>query len=270
MSGGAGQRVGGGGVRVGWIFSLARSGSSVAAYAAASPWGHAVADEIFGPWDRTVPPYNYPPDQIRLIDLFWNRGERFTPQVIDTTTRLLEQMGAPSGGVVGKHPHTAGDPEQFKRAFPTHGVVFLLRNPLHRLNSLYQRGWLEAIKQNHDVGTYRFFLGRALAHPHRVLYDDLVRRPREFFGSIYRAWGWAHTEADLDAAVAYAKGHYHGSSKNVDPDQSPDERRSEASFMLPPEAVSAYLNDRTVADFMRSVGWSTDPGDYGPTPDDRA
>ena len=55
--------------RVVWLFSLARSGSSVAVYSAAAPWGHAVGDELLGPWDRTGEPYNYPAKQKDLAEL---------------------------------------------------------------------------------------------------------------------------------------------------------------------------------------------------------
>ena len=57
-------------IRVAWVFVLARSGSSITAYAAAAPWDLPVADEIMGPWDRTGEPYNFPPEQARLVEMF--------------------------------------------------------------------------------------------------------------------------------------------------------------------------------------------------------
>ena len=55
--------------RVLWLFTMTRSGSSAVTYASAKALGYAVADEPFGPWDRTGPPYRYPPEQVELHKL---------------------------------------------------------------------------------------------------------------------------------------------------------------------------------------------------------
>ncbi len=55
---------------IAWLFSMIRSGSSIAAYAAAAPFRGIVADEIFGPWVRTGPHYKFPPEQQTVTELF--------------------------------------------------------------------------------------------------------------------------------------------------------------------------------------------------------
>lgn len=250
-------------VKAGWVFSLARCGSSIAAYAAAAPWNLAVADEIFGPWDRTVAPYNYPQDQKKLIEIYWNQGERYTPEVIATTNRLLSVIKGKAGRVVCKHPHTAGDPDEFASAFPNHRVTYLIRNPLHRLNSLYQRGWLDAVKVQYDLGTYKFFLRRWKACKHRFVYDQLATDPAAFFAGLYDAWDWDYTPEDVQIAVAYCQNHYHGNSRVIDKLAQPDKVRSQQAFTLPAEAVMAYLDDPEVRELMVELGWSLDPTTYG-------
>jgi hypothetical protein len=59
---------------IAWLFSMIRSGSSIAAYAAAAPFGGVVADEIFGPWVRTGPYYKFPPEQRTVTELFRTSG----------------------------------------------------------------------------------------------------------------------------------------------------------------------------------------------------
>ena len=80
-------------VDVVWIFSLPRSGSSVTAYAAAKPFGAVVADEVFGPWDRTGEPYNYPALQTQLVEAYHGSRCVLTPEVVGIATELFELLG---------------------------------------------------------------------------------------------------------------------------------------------------------------------------------
>ncbi|MCC6659321.1 MAG: hypothetical protein IT437_00390 [Phycisphaerales bacterium] len=252
-------------MRVGWLFSLIRSGSSVTAYAAAAPWGGVVADEPFGPWDRTGPPYNYPAEQARLMGLFDASGFTLDGAVRSSLDRLLGELAPPSGRIVVKIPHEHPDPGSVS-AFPEHRTAFLLRNPLHRLNSVYVRGMLNGgrkpIHDNYDLGQFTAFARRWQREPNRVLFDDLQREPRKFFGAIYRAWEWEHTDADLDRAAGYARLHYHAASKKIAPRSNPRNVVSVAQRALPDEAIDAYLGDRFARDLMESAGWSTNPDDY--------
>jgi len=67
---------------------MTRSGSSAAVYASAQALGFAVADEPFGPWDRTKSPYNYPPEQVDLHKLHLSHNEK----LCDETRELAEHV----------------------------------------------------------------------------------------------------------------------------------------------------------------------------------
>jgi hypothetical protein len=248
-------------VRVGWLFSMARSGSSVAAYGAAAPWGHGVADEIFGPWDRTEPPYHYPETQLELAAAFNVAGLRIDDDVKQLATELFEHFGRETGFVICKSPHIHPTPDDVSLAFPDHAQVFLLRNPLHRLNSLHARNWLHACGPRHDLERYKTFARRWKQAEHRVAYDDLRADPHRFFESILRAWGLDASADRVQAAVDYAQGNYHDSSLVMSARKS-SKPLSEAKFRLPDEAISAYLEDDFVRELMVEQGWSVDPADY--------
>jgi len=254
--------------RVGWICSLPRCGSSVAVYAAAAPFGLRVADEPFGPWDRTTPPYNYPQTHLDLIAAFRVAGETINEDVAPIVDRLFREFAAlanegrgdPEGRVVAKSPHLEPPPKQIA-ALPGHRVIVLLRNPLHRVNSLYARGWLESCGPNYDLERFRLLARSWRAAEHRLLYDQLRADPRAFFRAVYDAWGWDATDADVERAVAYASGHYHDSSLGL-AKRDPKKPLSERKRRLPREAIEAYLGDEEIAGLMREVGWSTDAADY--------
>jgi hypothetical protein len=247
--------------RVGWLFSMARSGSSVAAYGAAAPWGHPVADEIFGPWDRTEPPYHYPEAQLDLVAAFNVAGLRIDDESRRLALQLFEHFGRETGFVICKSPHIEPTPEDVARAFPDHAHVFLLRNPLHRLNSLHARNWLHACGPNHDLERYKTFARRWREAEHRVAYDDLRADPQRFFETILRAWGLDASPQHVNQAVAYAQGNYHDSSLKMSGRKS-SRPLSEAKLRLPNEAINAYLEDEFVRDLMLELGWSVDPADY--------
>ena len=250
-------------MHVAWLFSLIRSGSSVTAYAAAAPWRAAVLDEPFGPWDRTGEPYNYPAEQARLKGLFDASRYALDAPVRGSLGRLLAASAPAGGRAVIKIPHQHPDPGEVAAAFPTHRAVYLLRNPLHRLNSVHLRGMdRESIGTNHDLAQFSAFARRWQREPNRVLFDDLQHDPGRFFRAIYRAWEWDHTPADLDRAAEYARRHYHAASKKVAPRSNPKNVVSVAKRALPDEAIDTYLSDPFVRDLMKSVGWSTDAEDY--------
>lgn len=248
-----------------WLFSMARSGTSAVCYAAAAPFGLAVADEPFGPWDRTIEPFRHPATQKELMGAFAEADRRLTPRVVELAERLFEEMGSGAGrGVICKIPHVHPSPEDFERAFPGHRAIWLMRNPLHRINSLYARGWLPSLGANHDLERFRIFAARWLARPERerFVYDDLRGDAAGFFGRLYAAWGIEHSASDVEAAVAYARTNYHHRSKRVDGAADPSRVVSESGSALPDAAVEAYLSDELVLEVMRAVGWSTDPEDY--------
>jgi len=254
--------------RVGWICSLPRCGSSVAVYAAAAPWRLRVADEPFGPWDRTTTPYNYPESHLDLIAAFRVAGERINEDVVPVAHRLFEELagqanggqGDPKGRVVGKSPHLEPSPSEIA-SLEGHQVVVLLRNPLHRLNSLYARGWLESCGPFHDRERFRALARSWREAEHRLTYDDLRRDARAFFRAIYDAWGWEASDAEVDAAVAYASRNYHESSLGQ-ARRDPKRPLSETKRRLPADAIEAYLGDEEIVELMRELGWSTDAREY--------
>lgn len=249
--------------QVAWIFSLARCGSSIIAYAAAAPWRIPVADEPFGPWDRTGPPYNYPPEQKQLKELFWNVGEHLTPEVLALANTVFDTIAGPAGRVVSKHPHDMIKPDEFDREFPHHKHIFLLRNPLRRLNSLYARKWLGAIGPNHDLDRFKLVGSRWAQSPHRMTYEEFRADPRAFFARVWRAWDWPFTDADLDKALAYQAQHYHDNSARLS-DRNPDKVLSDQRWAVPEEAVQAYLSDPHILELMRLGNWPTDRAAYPP------
>lgn len=291
--------------RAGWVFSLARSGSSVTAYAAAAPWGHAVADEPFGPWDRTGEPYFYPREHLDLKREFYLAGERMDGRTRELAERVLGEIAwrgtreetsggaAPSGGtgnVVVKHPHTMLSPEDWRAHFRdpsvqrdepggrrggdacVHRRILLIRNPLHRLNSMLWRKQDAAVGANWDLETFRVFARRWLeaAPEERVAYDELRRDPHAFFRRIYRAWEWEASDADVEKAVAYARTKYHDASAHVFAKADPTKGVvSEKQRALPREAVEVYLADDLVRAVSRELGgvgggaWAMEAGAYG-------
>lgn len=260
--------------RVYWILSLARSGSSVAAYGAAAPWQVPIADEVFGPWDRTGEPYNYPPEQVTLKELFWNEGEHLTPEVLTLADTVFDTIAGEAGRVVMKQPHTMILPDEFDREFTNHPErhhrsVYLLRHPLTRLNSLYARKWFGAIGENHDLDRFKVAAERWLAHPHRLRYEDLKADPRRFFSRIWDAWEWSYTEDDVDKAIAYQQSHYHANSARLG-QRKPGEELSEREWALPQEAVDLYLSDPFIREVMAEAGWRDDVVPSQPAPESEA
>ncbi len=248
-------------VKVGWLFSMARSGSSIAVYAAAAPWGHAVADEVFGPWDRTGDLYKFPRSQFELIEAFAKAGHRIDDESASIARGLFGELGADTGFVVCKSPHVHPVPDDVRAAFPEHAMVFLLRNPLHRLNSLFARGWLKSCGPNYDLERFKEFAGWWREAEHRVVYDDLRHNPEKFYPAVWRAWGLEWTDDHLKRAVAYAGENYHDSSL-MRSGRKPTKPISERKFKLPDEAIETYLKDDFVRELMESLGWSTNPADY--------
>ena len=250
-----------------WLFSMTRSGSSVAAYAAAHPWGVPVADEVFTSFeDRTRPPYNFPVQQRALRELYLSVGERLTPEVCalaeDVLARIAGSASGPARRVVSKHPHDVIDVAEFRSAFPHHRAVHLLRNPLHRLNSIYRRNWQAIMGENFDLPRFSRIARRWLEAEHRVTFDTLQRDPAAFFGAVWRAWGWEFDGSHVRSASEYQRTHYHASSAKLSAKKKPSRVFSEARFALPRHVIDLYLNDPFVRPLMERVGWSTDPEAY--------
>ncbi|MEZ6235596.1 MAG: sulfotransferase [Phycisphaerales bacterium] len=249
-------------VEVCWLFSMTRSGSSVAAYAAAWPWRVAVADEVLTSFeDRTKEPYCYPAEQAELRSLYEASGKRLTPEVCALAevvfAKIARREDPAATRVVSKHPHTLIGADEFRAALPRHRAVHLLRNPLHRLNSIYRRGWHAIEGEGFDLERFKAVARRWEAGEHRVVFDDLKRDPAGFFGAMWRAWGWAYGPEHVEAAVEYQKTRYHASSAKLSPKKRPERLYSEARMALPREAVEAYLGDGYVRGLMERVGWET-------------
>lgn len=248
-------------VEVYWILSLPRSGSSVTAYAAAAGLGAAVADEVLGPWDRTGPPYNYPRLQHDLMRAHHGARCTLTPEVVSMALELFEVLGAETGKVVCKHPHLRPSPAEFREAFPSHGIVWLMRNPLNRLNSLYVRGWTEHLRPNYEIEHFKSFARNWWSQRERMVFEDLKRNPGKFFRRMLRHWGIRASGDQIAQAVAYTQGRYHGSSGDL-AKESAERPVSERKWHLPEEGLQMYLADEEVRKLMRRCGYSRLAGAY--------
>lgn len=280
---------------IAWLFSMIRSGSSIAAYAAASPFGGVVADEIFGPWVRTGPYYRFPPEQGVVTELFRTSVGVITPEIARAAGVVFEKLArgeaglpvcapgregllerVPPGGrrIVVKMPHDHPAPGEVRRVWPDHPHVFVLRNPIDRLSSIILRGMLPVgssggagtcITENWDLPQLRQFCGRwleARGEGRGLVYDDIRRDPRGFFEGMYRAWGWQFEAGELEGAAAYAASNYHAMS--IQRDSGADTQRpvSSQKRAAPEEAIRAYLTDSVVVAAMREAGWGTEIGAY--------
>jgi hypothetical protein len=187
---------------------------------------------------------------------------RMTPEVVGIAHELFEILGAPTGKVVCKHPHLRPSPEEFRAAFPGHRAVWLIRNPLRRLNSLHARGWTAVLRPNHELDHFKSFARHWAGERHRVSFESMKRDPQRYFAKVYRAWGWWHEACNLDAAAGYAAGNYHESSAVVSDPAWVEAPVSERGWCAPEEAVEIYLADPEVAALARRLGWSTRADDY--------
>jgi hypothetical protein len=235
-------------------------------YASAHALGWAVADEPFGPWDRTGPPYHYPPIQPELHRAHLLAGEVLTPEhsrMFDTLARdLMARKDAP--GVIVKMPHLMIHPGDVARLRPNDRAAFLLRHPLSRLNSLHTRGWASTIYPPHDLDRFKTFAGLWLRapRPRRLMFDELTATPRRFFRKLWRAWGIDFDASQIERAVRYRAGHYHESSAHQMPGRNPHRVLSEHRRAVPAEAVELYLRDPLVASLFVRMGWDLDPLAY--------
>lgn len=242
-----------------WLFSMTRSGSSAVVYASARALGWAVADEPFGPWDRTRPPYNYPPEQLELHRLHFARAEHLTPETVALADRVLATIARDqrSDTVLIKMPHAMIEPREVASFWPEHRLAFLVRNPLARLNSLYTRGWTHTIREPYDIERLRTFLHRYTSQPRsrRFTFDEFTQTPRKFFRRLWTAWGADFTDEQIELAVKYKANTYHESSGETIEGRNPHRVLSEHRSDVPKEAIRLYLQDPVVGAFLHRMGW---------------
>lgn len=253
-----------------WLFSPIRSGSSITVYAAGAGLGWPVADEVFGPWDRTGPPYHYPRTHLDLIAAFQASGERLTRDVADTADSVFREMAvrAPDNAILCKHPHASIGPDEVRHFWPEHRAVVLLRNPLFALNSLFVRGWDAATGGGSMLGYFSTIARRWLADPHRLVYDRMQHDPAGYFAALYEAWGLDPIPDRLARAAAYRASHYHHSSKSeagAEAGDDPASVRSERRWALPEAITAEYLADPLMREVFALAGWPTARDRY-PTP----
>ena len=245
---------------------MTRSGSSAVTYASAKALGWAVADEPFGPWDRTGEPYNYPKEQVELHRTHYERGEQLTPATVALAERVLSQIGHDqrSDTVLIKMPHSMIEPKDVAQFWPDHKLAFLVRNPLARLNSLYTRGWTDTIREPYDMETLKLFLHRLMHAPssHRFTFDEFTNTPRRFFCRLWTAWGAEFSEQQVELAVRYKAKTYHESSGETIEGRNPHRVLSEHRADVPEEAVRAYLNDPVIGSFLHRMGWDESAAKY--------
>ncbi|MFI4881953.1 MAG: hypothetical protein ACIAQU_05145 [Phycisphaerales bacterium JB064] len=249
-------------MRAYWIFSLPRSGSSVTAYAAAHALGCPVADEPLGPWDRTGEPYNYPPAQAELVKAHL-AGQCMLedPATIALADRVLREIAGSSDAIVVKHPHLRPPPAQFRSAFPSHHAIWLARNPLTRLNSLYARGWTDALRPNYELDHYKAFAANWSASRVPLTFELFRTQPDKFFKKLFKAWKVKPSKAMIASAIEYAQAHYHGSSKELEQRET-SAALSESAKALPEEAVRMYLADPAISKMMKRNRWPREAAAY--------
>lgn len=254
-------------VPVFWLFSPIRSGSSITVYAASAGLGLPVADEVFGPWDRTGSPYHYPRSHLSLIESFKGSGEHLTREVAGVAEGVFREIAAEhrAGGVICKHPHASIGPGDIHDFWPAHRSVLLLRNPLFALNSLFVRGWDAATGGGSMIGYFSTIGRRWLTDPHRLVYDQMQRDPAGFFARLFEAWGFEPTPDRLARAAAYRAAHYHhssGSTAGAEPGDDPTSVRSERRWAVPEGIVREYLEDASMREIFRVAGWPAERGEY--------
>jgi hypothetical protein len=280
---------------IAWLFSMIRSGSSIAAYAAAAPFGGVVADEIFGPWVRTGPHYKFPPEQKIVTELFRTSAGVITPDIARAADTVFDKLArgeagipvcapghehlltnVPEGGrpIVVKMPHDHPAPAEVARVWPHHPRAFLLRNPIDRLSSIILRGMLPegssggpgtSITANWDLPQLQQFCRRwldARGAGRGLVYDDIRRDPARFFWAMFNAWNWPGDETIVSKATAYTRANYHAMSAQKDAQADTARPASEKQRAAPREAIELYLSDTIVVTAMREAGWPTDPGAY--------
>lgn len=260
-------------IRVGWIFSLVRSGSSAAAYASAAPWNLPVADELFGPWDRTGPPHHMPRRQAELVRAFRAVGHVLTAEIVGLAHEVLRELAerdeSGRGWVVSKCPHLMFTPKDFATWFGsaeaqgfTHHAASLIRNPLRRVNSCYARGWEHMLNDPYELGVYRTFLARWREAAVRLRFEDMRADPAAFFRALYEGWTMPAGETDIARACDYLARKYHDSSAQSHEVTGELRPRSEAVWAAPPEALDVYLSDAEMVEFLESQGWPIRRGAY--------
>ncbi len=252
--------------RVVWLFTMTRSGSSAVVYSSAKALGYAVADEPFGPWDRTGPPYSYPPEQVELHKLHLAHDERLCTETIQLAERVFVRIAEQqqSDTVIVKLPHSMIDPAEVARFWPGHRTAFLIRNPIARLNSLYTRNWTDTIREPFDLETVRIFLHRYMHQPpaSRVTFDEFTSTPRRFFRKLWAAWDAEFSDDQVEIATRYKANTYHESSGETIAGRNPHRVLSEHRTDVPKQAIDAYLNDPVVGTFLRHTGWHETASDY--------
>ncbi|MEO1536003.1 MAG: hypothetical protein AAFS11_10675 [Planctomycetota bacterium] len=254
-------------LKVGWVFGLARSGTSITAYAAACAAGAAVADEILGPWDRTGEPYHYPTEQAELVELFKASHARLTPEIVLRTRSLFTQLAGEAKHIVSKHPHLRFTLSEFEEHFPDHQGVWIIRNPLRRLASIHARGWTSIIRPNHDLDYFREYADRWLSieSDRRVVFEHLRHDAHAYFSHVLNAWGWPNDRDTVERAVRYQRAEYHGKSGEREAGRSTRRSLSDTKRLAPREAVELYLGDPFMRDLFQRCGWDANPRAYLPT-----
>lgn len=248
--------------RVGWIFSLVRSGSSAAAYACAHAHDLRVADEPFGPWDRTAPPYDMPPIQRDLVRAFVAVGHTLNAEIVGMANELFRTLAQRDdlGRVVCKCPHLLFEPAEFETWFAggsadvTHRCVYLIRNPLHRINSAYARSWERLLNDPTELEVFRTFLHRWNRAEHRFRFDDMLTKPKEFFAQMHRAFAFGNDPEAAARSARYAATHYHVSSAATS-DHRGNDPISQRRWAVPPGIADAYLAYDEIRAFMQSQRW---------------
>ena len=226
-----------------------------------------VADELFGPWDRTGPPHNMPKRQAELVRAFRAVGHVLTAEIVglahDIIRELAERDETGKGWVVCKCPHLMFTPKDFNTWFGAtsaqgieHHQSHLIRNPLRRANSCYARGWGAhgSTTPTNSASTARSFTGGTTPRPSSAsrtcapLHTTSSKRSTP-------AGVCPRTDEEIDRACSYLAEQYHDSSAEKRTVASGFTPKSESGWAAPAELLDVYLADDEIHNFMHEQGW---------------
>ena len=134
-------------------------------------------------------------DRLRRDAIDARASQPATAEVDDEVARraeaVLREIAGERGRVVCKHPHLKPPAQEFRAALPGNRAVWLIRNPLTRLNSLYARGWTDHLRPNYELEHYKAFARNWLAQRpwRRLTFEQMRSDPRRFYRRMLLGWG---------------------------------------------------------------------------------
>ena len=209
-----------------------------------------------------------PRRQAELARAFRAVGHTLTAEIVglasDIIRELAERDQSGKGWVICKCPHLMFSPKDFQTWFGRSGTsgirhhpVYLLRNPLRRVNSCYARHWEHMLNDPYELWVYLTFLNRWREAEFRVRFEDMLAEPGRFFRDLYDGWGLIASHDDVARAQEYLEQHYHDSSAEARPIESARTVLSESNWAAPREVLDVYLANEEILSLLEEQGWPT-------------